>query len=312
MNIMHLRYAVEISKTKSINKAAENLFMSQPNLSRALKDLESSIGIDIFQRTSKGMVLTSKGEEFLIYAQKILDEIDEIENLYSNVPDSTTQQFSISVPRSSYISHAFSEFAKNIDLTKKAEIFYKETNSLRAIRNIMQENYKLGIIRYQTRFENYFRSMLKEKGLKSEYITEFYYSVLMSKHHPLAEKDILHLEDLEGYVEIAHSDPFVPTLSMKEIKEAELPSNIERRIFVFERASQFNLLENVHTTYLWGTPIPKHLLEKYGLVIKECADRCNLYKDVLIFKEDYELSDLDKAFITEITKSKRTILHPKS
>ena len=62
MNVMHLRYAVEISKTKSINKAAENLFMSQPNLSRAIKELESSIGIDIFKRTSKGMTVTPKGE----------------------------------------------------------------------------------------------------------------------------------------------------------------------------------------------------------------------------------------------------------
>ena len=70
MNILHLRYACEIEKTKSISKAAENLFMSQPNLSRAVKDLESSLNIQIFERTSKGMKVTVKGEEFLYYAKK--------------------------------------------------------------------------------------------------------------------------------------------------------------------------------------------------------------------------------------------------
>ena len=80
MNILHLKYALEIDKYKSINKAAEMLFMSQPNLSRALKELEDDLGISIFKRTSKGMDTTMQGEEFLSYAKKILAQIDEVEN----------------------------------------------------------------------------------------------------------------------------------------------------------------------------------------------------------------------------------------
>ena len=169
MNIMHLRYAVEIEKTKSINKAAENLFMSQPNLSRSIKDLESSLGITIFNRTSKGMTLTAQGEEFLGYAKKILAEIDEVENLYMS-ENFNKQRFSISVPRSSYISYAFSEFVKHLDLQQKAEIYYKETNALRAISNVLQNKYKLGIIRYQTIYDDYFKSLLDDKHLKAELI----------------------------------------------------------------------------------------------------------------------------------------------
>ena len=72
MNILHLKYAVEIAKTGSLNKAAENLYMGQPNLSRAIRELETCLGITIFERTSRGMIVTADGEEFLQYARRIL------------------------------------------------------------------------------------------------------------------------------------------------------------------------------------------------------------------------------------------------
>lgn len=72
MNLLHLKYAVETAKAGSINKAAENLYIGQPNLSRAIKELEKSLGITIFVSSAKGMTVTPDGEEFLRYAQKIL------------------------------------------------------------------------------------------------------------------------------------------------------------------------------------------------------------------------------------------------
>ena len=84
MNILHLKYAVEVAKTKSISKAAENLYMGQPNLSRAIKELEESLGITIFDRTPKGITLTPQGEEFLQYARRIISQVDEVEQMYKN------------------------------------------------------------------------------------------------------------------------------------------------------------------------------------------------------------------------------------
>lgn len=106
MNILHLKYAVEVAKTKSISKAAENLYMGQPNLSRAVKELEESLGIVIFERTTKGISVTPDGEEFLQYARRIIREVDEIEELYRNAR-TKKQRFSACVPRASYISYAF-------------------------------------------------------------------------------------------------------------------------------------------------------------------------------------------------------------
>ena len=87
MNLVHLKYAVEVAKTKSISKAAENLYMGQPNLSRAIKELEDSLGITIFSRTTKGISVTPDGEEFLQYAKRILAQVDEVEEVYRNGKD---------------------------------------------------------------------------------------------------------------------------------------------------------------------------------------------------------------------------------
>ena len=85
MNILHLKYAVEVAKTKSISKAAENLYMGQPNLSRAIKELEESLGIMIFDRNPKGITVTPQGEEFLQYARRIISQVDEVEQMYKSL-----------------------------------------------------------------------------------------------------------------------------------------------------------------------------------------------------------------------------------
>lgn len=304
MNIQHLKYALEISKTHSLNKAADNLYMAQPNLSRAIKELEESLGITIFDRTSKGMLVTPEGEEFLRYAAQILHQINEVEELYTK-GKRKKQTFSISVPRATYISYAFSQFARQIDQSNPSELYYKETNSLRAINNILHADYKLGILRYANNYDKYYHEMLDEKGLKYETVTEFTYRLIMSKSHPLAEKDEIVYDDLTHYTEIAHADPYVPSLSMSAVKKDELPDNIDKRIFVFERASQFELLENVPGTFMWVSPVSDGILEKHNLVQRPCKDNSRVYKDVLIYRKDYKLTALDKMFIAEVENARK-------
>ncbi len=304
MNILYLKYAVEIEKSGSLNKAAEHLYMGQPNLSRAIKELESALGITIFVRSAKGMSTTPEGNEFLQNAKKILSEIDSLENMYKS-GKKTKQKFSISVPRACYISEAFSQFSKLIDPESPAELFYNETNSLHVIKNITENDYKLGIIRYAADYDKYFKEMLKDKGFSSELVTEFRYVLIMSNQHQLSEYDDISYDDLKPYTEIAHADPFLPSIPASAAKKEELPENIEKRIFVFERASQFDLLSENTDTFMWVSLAPQKLLDRFGLVKKKCSDNCRIYKDVLIYKKDYHLSELDKLFITELCKSKR-------
>lgn len=309
MNILHLKYAAEVARTGSLRKASENLYIGQPNLSRAVKELEQSLGITIFKRVPRGMVPTPEGEEFLRYANRILAQIDEVERLYQkNAP--ARQRFSISVPRASYISDAFVRFSRSIDPHVPAELFYKETNAMRAIKNIVEADYRLGIIRYAENFERYFRDLLEEKDLTHDLVTRFRYVLLLSRDHPLAGRDDLCYDDLKPYTEIAHADPFVPFLSLSTVRQQELPGDIDKRIYVFERSSQFELLSENTSTFMWVSAVPEGLLERYGLVQKTCIDTGRVYCDVLIHSKDYRLTDLDQRFVRELFRSKERILDP--
>ena len=274
-----MKYAVEVANAGSLNKASEHLLIAPPNLSRSIRELEADLGIMIFDRSSKGMTLTKRGEEFIHYAKKILEQIDAVERSFRTT-EPEKKQFSISVPRASYIAEAFVEFSRKIG-NDPVEIYYKETNPYRAIKNIIEVNYRLGIIRYASSYDKYF----------------------MSNRSPLAKRDVIHFTDLHQLIEIAHADPFVPSLPLSVVKKEELPDNVKRRIFVFERGTQFDLLSENPETFMWVSPMPERILECHGLIQRECPDNTKAYKDVLIYRRNYELSELDRKFIAEVRKS---------
>ncbi len=305
MNIQHMKYAVEVARVGSVNRAAETLFAAPPNISRAIKELEAELNIVIFERSPKGVTLTAKGEEFIGYAKGLLNQMEHIENIYREGA-TPKQKFSISVPRACYISEAFTQFSKTLDDTP-AEIFYKETNSQRTIHNMLNHDYKLGIIRYAENYDKYFKSMLEEKDFQYELVTEFTYSLIMSADNPLANKENITLDDLSNYIEIAHADPYVPSMPLSKVVKEELPNNIDRRIFIFERASQFELLSKNIQTFMWVSPVPCDILQKYNIVERDCKENQKIYKDVLIYKKGYKLNNLDKKFIKELNISKQNI-----
>lgn len=306
-----MKYAVEIANTRSISKAAENLYTSQPNLSRAIKALENDLKIKLFKRSSKGLEVTIDGEEFLLYARNALAQIKKIESIYENRNEKKLR-LSACVPRASYFSYAFSEFSKNLDSESSAEIVYKETNSMRAIISVLKEEYALGIVRYQSAFEKYFASLFEEKKLNSEVLNEFSYVLVVHKDNPLAKKDSIVAEDLANCIEITHGDPYVPTLPLIDVKRAELSEFSKKRIMVFERGVQFTLLEQVPNTYMWVSPIPQDLMDKFNLVEKKCNLNNKTYKDVLIYRKKYHLTKLDHEFIEKIIQAKNKYLTKKA
>lgn len=301
-----MKYAIEVARSGSINKAAEVLLMNQPNLSRAIRELETSLGVQLFSRSAKGMVVTPEGEVFLHYAEKILKQVDEVENMFKrSLADK--KRFSVSVPRAGYIGATFAEFSKKIKDAGNVEIYYKETNSKRTLKNLLEEDYKLGIIRYAEGFDSYYKALFEEKGLNAELVTEFSYELTFSENSPLASLDEIKLSDLSDLTEIAHADPYVPSLPFAEVKREELPDNVSRRIFVFERASQLELLSKNPETFMWVSPIPEDTLGRYGLICRKCPENRKVYKDVIVHRKDYRLNRLDCAFIEELCRVKRKL-----
>ena len=217
-------------------------------------------------------------------------------------------KFSISVPRASYISCAFTEFIKEIKPQSGAEIYYKETNALRAINNIIDEDYRLGIIRYQSVYDGNFKKMLKSKELSREVIYRFQYKLIFSERHPLAEQKEIYLKDLMPYVEIAHADPFVPSIPLNTLRKNELSDEADKHIFVFERGSQMDLLSESPNTFMWVSPIPERILKRYGLAQRDCIDNSREYHDALIYRQSYKFTKADKVFLDKLMKIKQDLL----
>ena len=241
MNLTDLHYVVEIDKSGSISKAAKELYVAQPNLSKAIKHLEREFGISIFERSSKGVKATREGQKFLEYAKRIIYEIEEMKRDCSDLGKENLS-FKITVPRASYISSAFAEFIgmQSKETAIKAE--FQESSSMHAIENVLQNGYSMGIIRYLCENEPYFQSLLDLKGLDAELLAELPYVILTSADGDLAKRELKTREELEDGVEILHGDWKLPTGEYTELSENGESLHPHNKIYIFERGSQFDIL----------------------------------------------------------------------
>ncbi len=300
MNILHLKYALEIEKTGSMTKAADNLFMSQPTLSRSIKELEDSLGVKIFKRTAKGILPTQSGEDFLIHAKDILDRIDEVEAMFSN-KEKKQITLNISAPRSDYICNAFVKTVSQFDKNKDIDVNYRETNAVRAIDNIIQGNYSLGIIKFQEDFMSYFKTMFKSKGLKYELLLSYEANLLVPKNGPLGIKDVVEMKDLEDCIEICFGDPFVPTLPTTTVKKAEFTQSGNKKIMVYERTSVCQLLESLPNVYTWISGMPDRLRKQDAFMFaKTKGIEPKKYVHLLIYKNKHKFTEEEKTFLENL------------
>ncbi|HRR75853.1 MAG TPA: LysR family transcriptional regulator [Ruminococcus sp.] len=303
MNTLHFRYAVEIEKTRSITQAAENLYMAQPNLSKAIKELENTLGITIFRRTSKGVIPTDQGLKFLAYAKQILIQIDNMEAIHS--PDKAqNRKLRISVPRAGYISKAFSEYIAAMDSTDDMELYFCETNSLRSIENVRENGYDFGIIRYNTAHEKYFTDFLAEKNLDGKLLWEFQMLAVMSAEHPVAEAEELTYADLSSqYTELCQGDDAVPYVSgaIEKLFAENRPADVPvKRVCMYDRGSSIDFLLTVPQAFMLDSPVPDSLCGKYGLVQRKCAFPDNSFKDMLIYTNGHKLSDKELKLVNKL------------
>lgn len=313
MNLQQLRYVLEVEKSSSITRAAKNLFMGQPNLSKAIKELELEIGITIFKRTPKGVEPTRDGKQFLQYARTILSQMDELESLYKTYHKETFK-LAVSVPRATYISTAFSRFLNTSLKEENVEslplnIHYKETNAHTTIQDVATGESDLGIVRYQKLHESYFLALIKEQGLQYECIGEFAMCIMLHKNHPLANYQDIPFHALGQYIEILHGDFQEPNLTFSHIRKGADMDTAQKRIYIYDRSSQFDLLEQVKGTYLWVSPMPEETLKKHNLVTRKCS-LASPTTDMMIYPHKDMLKSHELALIS-VLRSTLNSLNPK-
>ena len=298
-NLLQLKYAVEVEKTGSISKAAENLYMNQPNLSKSIRELEDDLGIAIFDRTAKGVVPTDKGREFLGYARSILSQIAEMEALYRPSDDKKTR-FDLCAPRASYVSQALTEVILSLGLDADYSIDYREAGAMRTIKQVANGVNQIGVIRYQTIYEVNYLNALTERSLQNEPVWEFACVAIISSRHPLAQREVISNRDLVDCTEILYGDGSIPSLPVNQAREIAQAIEAKNTITVYERASQLELISRLETAYALASPVPQDVLDRFDLVQKRIDIPGNTYRDVLIYRTGYHLSRLDRLLIEKL------------
>lgn len=196
MNIQQLEYVITIDRYMSFNKAAQVLFISQPGLSAAIKELEKEIGFHIFTRSSKGSTPTAKGSEFIKDAQKILAQLHEFQNQY-NSSHSDSSVLSISPGRYSFVTASLMKFLNSdFNDAKRYSIYVNETNTYQTIEDVHSKKSEVGFIHVKSSESDDWKKALDEKGLSYHFLIQTRSCIILKKDHPLVHIKNLKKKDI--------------------------------------------------------------------------------------------------------------------
>lgn len=241
MTLQQLRYAVTIADCKSINKAAMELFITQPSLSNTIKDLEEEIHIKLFDRSNRGIIITPEGEEFLGYARQMLDHYRLIEERF--VENATfRKKFSVSTQHYTFAVAAFTQLARKFGM-EEYEFAIHETQTRNVIANVRTHKSEIGIL-YKNEFNDKFISkILRDNEL--EFIPLFVCKIYVYLHcdNPLATKEKIEFEDLQQF----------PCLSFEQgdsnsfyfAEEVLSTADYRQIVKVDDRATMLNLMKGL-------------------------------------------------------------------
>ena len=297
MNTLHLKYAVEVEKTRSITQAADNLYMAQPNLSKAIRELEDSLGITIFERTPKGVVPTKKGSEFLVRAKKILAQLDKMEAL-RDAGDMELQRFDLAAPYGGYIMDAFARFAGSLS-AENVQLSFREMDMAETIVRVAEERSDLGIVRCRTGSVKYLQSYLAQKELTCEPVWEFTGALLMAKNHPLASFGTITADSLAEYTELRRGQESAQDFFEEESSEAESGIRINGC------AGAEALLSRIRGAYMIIPPAAAYEYDDTPLVQKAYREGLR-YTDLLIYPKNTKLPELAFRFIDALYTAKNS------
>lgn len=275
MTLQQLRYIVEIYKTGSITKSAANLFMSQPNLSSALKELESEIGTSIFVRTTRGVVPTQEGQKFISYAQSILSQMDKLEFIFKNQKNQAIS-LNIACVRSSHVARSLADYYNSLPKDVAVNLQLMETTPMKVMESIANSQADIGRITFSEQNYVVFNNFVRKNRLIMELLWKVNTYILISKNNPLAQEEEITMDMLKNYTRIYYSD----------IEFDIVPSDeLSRTIGVNERGSMMDILENSTDCYLWTISTHPNTLRSRNLVAKPCKNSPSFIEALLYLKD---------------------------
>lgn len=242
MKLHQLRYIVEVARCGSINEAAKKLYITQPSLSTAIKELEEEFDIKIFFRTTKGVSLTTEGIEFLGYTKQILDQTELLEQHYNKkIP--SKQLCSISTQHYAFAVNAFVNLIKK-NHTDEYEFTLRETRTHDIINDVATLRSEIGILYLNDFNQKVILRLLTENHITFFPLFEADPHVFISTHHPLSKQKNLTLNELEDYPYLSFEQgEYNSFYFSEEILSTEYH---KKSIHVSDRATLFNLLHGLN------------------------------------------------------------------
>ena len=302
MKLHQLKYFIEVVLSGSINEAARRLYISQPTLSKAIKELENDLGIVLFTRTSTGISLSPDGAEFLSYARQINEQVELLERRYFDTEPSQ-QLFSVSSQHYSFVVDAFVEMIRKYG-GDKYQFTIRETRTYEIIDDVKNLTSEIGILYISAFNEKVLLQLIKEKGLKFTQLFEAHPHIFISKTNPLAKRDSVTLEDLDPYPRLAFEQGEYNSFYYSEEVFSTIPS--PKSIQVSDRATLFNLLIGLDG-YTISTGILSEDLDSSEIVQVPLAVEDKIKVGWVVNKK-VELSRMAKIYLEELSATTRHML----
>ena len=301
MTLLQMNYALTIARIGSINKAAEQLFVSQPTLTSALKDLEEEIGIKIFHRTGRGVSTTNEGMEFLRYVRQVYQQYELLQSKY-NGNENIKRKFGVSTQHYSFVDKAFVEMVKQFD-TLKYDFAIRETKTARVIQDVGEQISEIGIL-YRSEYNSRIIDMLLQKNdLEFHKLMVCQAYIYLWRGHPLAKESSITLEQLTDYpcLMFEQGQEDSSYLSEEILTEYEYP----RIIRANDRATMLNLMVGLLGYTLCSGIICEELNGTDFIAIPYQEDEYHRNSSMeigYIIKKNTVLSEFGEVFLQEIRK----------
>lgn len=301
MTLTQLKYVIMIADTGSINEAAKSLFISQPSLSLAVKELEAEIGTELFLRTNRGIVVTPEGIEFLGYARQVVEQYGLLKTRYIEKKN-IKKKFSVSMQHYTFAVNAFIEMVKQFGMDEY-EFAVRETKTYEVIADVRDFRSEIGILYVNNFNKKVLAKLFKESGIEFCPILECGIYVYMWKGHPLAKKTAVSIEELQEYPCLSFEQGSYNSFYFAE----EVLSTYEYKqlIKANDRATMLNLMVGLNGYTLCSGILCESLNGKEYCAIKLDSDETMMIG--YIKKKGVALSSLGRKYLEELEKLSKCI-----
>ena len=302
MTLQQLRYVTAVADCGSMNEAAKTLFVSQPGLSGAIKELEEETGIEIFKRTNKGVLPTPEGEEFLGYARQLINQYELLEDRFIR-RTKVRKKFSVSMQHYSFAVKAFVELVKQYGMDEY-EFEIHETKTYDVIENVKNQKSEVGILYLNDYNQAVLEKIFNEAGLSFTPLFDCGIYAYMSKKNPLSDRKEITMEDLDDYPCLTFAQGDYNSFYFAE--EVLSTYHYKRMVRANDRATLLNLMVGINGYTLCSGIICEDLNGTDYCAVKLKTDEKMTIG--YISRKLSVLSEIGEKYISELSKYREKVL----